>query len=142
AEIILTEAIDQLTDGLTEEEQSHGLASWARLEAVLSAESVVDRIVDDFLLHWDRRRQGLKGKALLVGMSRRIAARFYDKIVAKRPDWHSDDDAFGVIKAVYTGSAADDQQIQKHVRTKDALAKLKERAQNPDDVLEVVIVCD
>ena len=44
---------------------------------------------------------------MIVAMSRRIAVRLYEKIVALRPDWHSDDPTQGKIKVVMTGSAAD-----------------------------------
>ena len=37
---------------------------------------------------------------MIVTMSRRIAVDLYDAIVALRPDWHSDDDAEGVLKVV------------------------------------------
>ena len=35
---------------------------------------------------------------MIVSMSRRIAVLLYAKIVALRPDWHSDDPAHGKIK--------------------------------------------
>jgi len=142
SEEFLTAALGELTADISEIDQQRAFAQWARLEAILSAEPVVDRIVDDVLAHWAQRRAALKGKAMLVGMSRAIAARFYEKIIAKHPDWHSDDDDKGILKVVYTGSAADPPEIRKHVRSKEALDRLKRRAQDPDDDLEFVIVCD
>ncbi len=75
-------------------------------------------------------------------MSRRICAELYEAIVALRPDWHDADDRCGKLKAVYTGSAADGPELGRHVRTKLALAELKNRAKDPDDELELVIVRD
>ena len=40
---------------------------------------------------------------MIVTMSRRIAVRLYEKIVALRPDWHDDDPTKGKIKVVMTG---------------------------------------
>ena len=142
SERLLAAAVDELTEEISEEEQRATFAQWARIEAILSADAVVDRIVEDVLEHWDKRRSTLKGKAMLVTMSRSIAARCYEKIIAKRPEWHSDDDAKGKVKVAYTGSAADEKAIRKHVRTKEQIDRLKDRAQTPDDELELVIVCD
>ena len=49
-------------------------------------------------------RGGVIGaRGVIVAMSRRIAVDLYTKIVALRPDWHSDDPAAGKIKVVMTG---------------------------------------
>ena len=142
AESLLAAAVDELTEDVSEEEQRATFAQWARIEKILSADPVIDRIVDDVIDHWEKRRDAMQGKAMLVTMSRSIAARCYEKIIAKRPEWHSDDDAKGKVKVAYTGSAADVKEIRKYVRTKDQIDKLKGRAQNPADELELVIVCD
>ena len=68
--------------------------------------------------------------------------RLYEKIVALRPDWHSDDPTQGKIKVVMTGSAADPAEFQPHLHSKDVRKDLKARAKNPDDPLELVIVRD
>ena len=75
-------------------------------------------------------------------MSRRIAAALYEAIAELRPSWVSDDDATGRLKVVMTGSAADDQSLQPHIRSKEALRALKARAKDPADELELVIVRD
>lgn len=138
----LDEAEKELTEELTETEQRRVIRDWTRVEAILSSPVLIDRIVDDILEHWEQRRAALMGKAMVVTMSRKIAGRVYDDIVKRRPNWHSDDDTKGRIKAVYTGGPADDEDIKRHVRTKDATAKVKDRAQDPDDELEMVVVCD
>ena len=74
--------------------------------------------------------------------SRRIAVALHDEIAALRPDWVTTDDATGRLKVVITGSAADDQTMQPHIRSKDALRALKNRAKDPADELELVIVRD
>ncbi|HEX7948881.1 MAG TPA: type I restriction endonuclease subunit R [Candidatus Limnocylindrales bacterium] len=138
----LDEAQKELTEELTEAEQRRVIRDWTRVEAILGSPVVIDRIVDDLLEHWEQRKAALKGKAMIVTMSRRIAAQVYDAIVNRKPDWHSDDDAKGRIKAVYTGGPADDEDIKRHVRSKEATAKVKDRAQDPEDELEMVVVCD
>ena len=115
---------------------------WARLEAIVGAEDRLDLIAADIVEHWEKRREALFGKAMIVAMSRRIAVRLYEKIVALRPDWHDDDPKQGKIKVVMTGSAADPPEFQPHIHSKDVRKDLKARAKNPDDPLELVIVRD
>ena len=75
-------------------------------------------------------------------MSRRIAVRLYEKIVALKPEWHSSDPVDGIIKVVMTGSAADPVNFQPHLYDKQTLRDIKLRAKNPEDKLELVIVRD
>jgi len=141
-----TKAIDEtfaaLTDDLSEEEQAKLGTRWTRMEKILGTDERITKVAEDFLAHWEPLRSQLFGKALLVVSSRSIASTLYDKIVEMRPDWHSEDDAQGRIKVVYTGSAADLPRIRRHVRTKEDLDAVKGRFTSPADPLEVVIVCD
>ena len=112
------------------------------MEAVVGAEARLDLVARDIVEHWEKRRESLFGKGMIVTMSRRIAVRLYEKIIALRPDWHSDDPAQGKIKVVMTGSASDPAEFQPHIHSKDVRKDLKLRAKNADDPLELVIVRD
>ncbi len=140
------EALDALADEITEqveEEVARRTKSrWARLEAIVGAEERLDLIAKDLVEHWEKRREAMIGKAMIVTMSRRIAVRLYEKIVALRPDWHDEDPKKGKIKVVMTGSAADPPEFQPHLYSKDVRKDLKARAKDPDDPLELVIVRD
>ena len=138
----LDAAADQITERVEESEAVKAKSRWSRLEAIVGAEARLDLIAADIVDHWEKRRDALFGKAMIVVMSRRIAVRLYEKIVALRPDWHSDDPALGKIKVVMTGSTDDAPEFQPHVYTKDVRKDLKARAKNPDDPLELVIVRD
>jgi type I restriction enzyme R subunit len=142
AENALNVAVKQMTDEVTEEDQRRAIREWSSIDAILSADPVVDRIVDDVLEHSEKRRALTSGKSMLVGMSRAMAAKMYAKIVERRPDWHNADDMKGKIKVVYTGSAADEPEIRRHVRSPQALRNLKKRATDPASDLEMVVVCD
>lgn len=139
-------ALDELADTITETVEEDAAAAaksrWSRLEAIVGADSRLDLIARDIVEHWEKRREVLFGKGMIVTMSRRIAVQLYEKIVALRPEWHSDDPASGKIKVVMTGSAADPAEFQPHIYTKDVRKELKLRAKNPDDELELVIVRD
>lgn len=140
------EAIDELADEITDEveetEAIRAKSKWARLEAIVGANDRLDLIAADIVDHWEGRRAELFGKAMIVTMSRRIAVELYNKIVALRPDWHDDDPKAGTIKVVMTGSAADPASFQPHIHPKDVRRDLKNRAKDPNDPLEIVIVRD
>ena len=138
----LDAAADQITERVEESEAAKAKSRWSRLEAIVGAEARLDLIAADIVTHWEKRREALFGKGMIVVMSRRIAVRLYEKIVALRPDWHSEDPTLGKIKVVMTGSTDDPPEFQPHVYTKDVRKDLKARAKNPDDPLELVIVRD
>lgn len=138
----LDELAEEITSEIDEAEASRAKSKWARLEAIVGAEDRLDLIAHDIVEHWEKRRETMLGKAMLVAMSRRIAVRLYEKMVQLRPDWHSDDPMAGRIKVVMTGSAADPPAYQPHLHSKDVRRDLKARAKDPDDPLELVIVRD
>ncbi|MCV7274076.1 type I restriction endonuclease subunit R [Mycolicibacter arupensis] len=138
----LDAAADEITEKVEESEAAKAKSRWSRLEAIVGAEERLDLIAADIVQHWEKRRSALFGKGMIVVMSRRIAVRLYEKIVALRPDWHSADPAEGKIKVVMTGSTDDPENFQPHVYTNDVRKQLKARAKNPDDPLELVIVRD
>jgi type I restriction enzyme R subunit len=140
------EALDaevaEVTEGQEQHEKDRAKSRWARIEAVVGADERLEAIAKDIVKHWELRRENLIGKAMIVCMSRRICVDLYDKLIELRPEWHSDDLEAGVIKVIMTGSAADPQRYQQHLHCKDDLRKLKARAKNPADPLQLVIVRD
>jgi len=135
-------AFRDATSGSEEDARDRLKSKWARVEAIVGSDKRVKQLAADLVEHWERRREVLTGKAMIVAMSRRIAAAMYDAIAELRPDWVSDDDKTGRLKVVMTGSAADDPSLQPHIRSKEALKALKGRAKDPNDELELVIVRD
>jgi len=113
-----------------------------QLEALAGASERIERLAAFIFEHWEQRRSAMEGKAMVVTMSRDIAARLYEAIRVLRPDWHDPDDEKGSMKVVVTGTADDPEQLGSHVRTKAARKRLAERFKSPDDELRLVIVCD
>lgn len=138
----IDELADEVTEQVEEEAANRAKSRWARLEAIVGAEERLDLIARDIVDHWEKRREAMFGKAMIVTMSRRIAVRLYEKLIELRPDWHADDPMQGRIKVVMTGSASDPAEFQMHIHSKDVRRDLKLRAKDPDDPLEVVIVRD
>jgi type I restriction enzyme, R subunit len=138
--------IDSEFADLTEDEESSTKeqlkSRWARLEALIGSEARVNLIAQDIVTHFENRQSSLEGKAMIVCMSRRICAELYKAIVTLRPDWHHDDDDKGAIKVVMTGSAADDQTMQPHIRNKQRRHALAKRFKKPSDEMKLAIVRD
>ena len=138
----LDEAFGEATGELAEGEAEAAKRKWARVEALVGAERRLDAVVADILAHFDARLEAMDGKAMIVCMSRRICVEVHDRIVAARPDWHSEDDAAGAVKVVMTGAASDPQSYQPHVRSKARREGLARRLRDPEDELRLVIVRD
>jgi type I restriction enzyme, R subunit len=140
------EAIDAQVDQALEEvapyKAEQAKRRWAQVEAIVGAPRRLEQVAVDLITHWERRQEVIRGKGMVVVMSRDIAVRMYDELTRLRPDWHHPDDDQGKLKVVMTGSASDPAHFQPHIRPKQARADLKLRAKNPDDELELVIVVD
>ncbi|MCC6313732.1 MAG: type I restriction endonuclease subunit R, partial [Thermomicrobiales bacterium] len=137
----LDAAFDEITE--TEEAQRGRLAAkWTQLEEVVGTPKRLDALAADLVAHFERREDALHGKAMVVGMSRRICVALYDAIAQLRPAWVSDDDATGKLKVVMTGSASDPPEWQRHIRSKRGRRAIEARFKNPDDALQIVIVRD
>ncbi len=138
----LDDAFALATSGTEEEARERLKTRWARVEAIVGSDKRIAELAADIVTHWEARREVLPGKAMIVTMSRRIAAALYEQIGLLRPDWVSDDDTIGRVKVIITGDATDDALLQPHIRSKQALRELKNRAKDPGDELELVIVRD
>ena len=112
------------------------------LEALVGAQERIERLAEFIVEHWEKRRAAMEGKAMVVTMSRDIAARLYEAIRGLRPSWHDPDDQRGAMKVVVTGMSDDEEPLRSHVRTKAARKCLAERFKSADDDLRLVIVCD
>lgn len=133
---------DEITEQVEESEASAAKSRWSRLEAIVGADERLNLVAADIVQHWEKRKDTMVGKAMIVTMSRRIAVELYNKIVALKPAWHSDDHLKGKIKVIMTGSAADPQTFQAHILNKDQQRDIKARAKDPEDELDLVIVRD
>jgi type I restriction enzyme R subunit len=134
--------LEELTEDEVAAEQERIRRKWATVEALVGSEKRLALVAADLVRHFEDRVAAMDGKALVVCMSRRICVALYNQIVALRPEWHSDDDAVGILKVVMTGSAADPQGWQSHIGAKSRRDFLAKRAKDPKDGLKLVIVRD
>lgn len=138
----LVAELDKELDTETMDDVQKAKAKWTQLEALIGSPNRIKNIATDIVQHFEERQKVFEGKAMIVAMSRRIAAALYEEIVRLRPEWHSDDLSKGAIKVVMTSSASDGPEIAKHHTTKEQRHALSERMKDPTDELKLVIVRD
>ncbi|MBN8504917.1 MAG: type I restriction endonuclease subunit R [Burkholderiales bacterium] len=134
----LDEELEQ--DELTETQKAK--AKWTKMEALIGSEPRVQNIARDIVAHFEARQEVFAGKAMVVSMSRRIAADLYGAIKELRPQWHDDDLRKGVMKVVMTASSSDGPKLAQHHTTKEQRKVLAERMKDDTDPLQLVIVRD
>ncbi|HFE7938500.1 type I restriction endonuclease subunit R [Staphylococcus caprae] len=138
----LDEAYNDITEDQEEDVKQRLKSKWSRIEALAGAKPRVEALAKDIIQHFETRQQAMKGKGMIVTMSRRIAVDLYDEIIRLKPEWHSDDDNKGVIKVVMTGSSSDPASFQRHIGPKKRRNVLEKRMKDVNDELQLVIVRD
>jgi type I restriction enzyme R subunit len=135
-------SFEEVTEGEEIDRKEKLKSKWAQLEAIVGSEHRLKLVAQDVVEHFERRLEAMDGKAMIVGMSRRICVELHREIVALRPHWHADDDDRGAIKVVMTGSASDALDWQPHIRNKPRREALAKRFRDPNDPLRIVLVRD
>lgn len=138
----IDEEFEEITEGQEENEKEKNKSKWSRLEAVVGSPNRIKKLALDIVNHYEEKSKIIDGKAMIVCMSRRICVDLYDAIIKLRPDWHSDDLDKGKIKIVMTGSAGDEERLQKHIGGKQRRDTLAKRMKDNGDELKIVIVRD
>jgi type I restriction enzyme, R subunit len=138
--------IKEYDEDLDENEEISGKQKaklkWAKLEAIVGSPDRIENLAKDVVTHFEQRQKAFDGKAMIVAMSRRIAADLFEEIIALRPGWHDDDKAKGAIKVVMTASSSEGPKLAKHHTTKGERRNLADRFKDPNDPLQLVIVRD
>ena len=127
-------------DELTETQKAK--TKWTKLEALVGSSDRIKQVAKDIISHFEQRQEIMDGKAMIVAMSRRIAAELYKAIIELKPHWHNDGLKKGVIKVVMTSASADGPEISKHHTTKEQRRALSDRMKDPEDEMKLVIVRD
>ena len=110
---------------------------WAALAAAAGTKERVNAVAQDLLDHFRDRTATLAGKALIVCMTRQNCVRMYDALTALPgcPE----------TKIVMTGNLGEDPKAWSeagHITTKVQRDAIKKRMVDPDDPLQLVVVCD
>ena len=138
--------LDAEVEAITENEEAtateQAKAKLTKLEAIVGHEARRKKVTTDILAHFDAKQESFDGKAIIVATSRRIAVAMYEDLIAMRPEWHGDEVSKGAVKVIMTSSASDPPEWQKHSTTKQERKVLRQRFQDPEDPLRLVIVRD
>lgn len=147
---VIDEEFDDITEGEEEDRKQKLKSKWAALEAVVGDPKRIALVAEDLVKHFENRLDAMDGKAMVVGMSRRICVDMYEAIIKLRPEWASakDDDQEAekkkacVVKVIMTGSAEDGPEWQAHIRNKERRRALANRFKDSKDPFRIVIVRD
>lgn len=139
----LLNELDEDLEGLGEGETIQQVKSRrTRIESVVGASKRLQQIARDIIEHFAARQEVFTGKGMIVTISRSVAVNLYQEIINLRPQWHSPELDKGNIKVVMTAAASDGGELSKHHTTKQERRILAERLKDPQDSLNLVIVCD
>ena len=142
----IDEAADEITAGLDDSERERIQQRVAAMNAVYGAPDRVRQLSEDVVQHWTTRSEemrkfiGVSGKGMIVCATREICADLYERIITLKPDWYRKGIDKGKIKVVYTGDPSDEPKIYEHVRRPALNKVIQQRAKDPDDELELLIV--
>ena len=81
---------ERITEAEEEADKQKLKSKWAALEALVGADKRIRQVAADLVAHFEQRLEAINGKAMVVGMSRRICVDLYQAIQTLRPEWHSD----------------------------------------------------
>jgi len=112
------------------------------LRELVGAGERLKLVAKEIVEHFDKRREAIEGKAMVVCMSRDICMDLYDEIVTLRQMWGAEEDDAGFVKVVMTGSITEGERVALHARTKARRERLARRFKNPDSDFRLAIVCD
>ncbi|OME49230.1 MULTISPECIES: type I restriction endonuclease subunit R [Paenibacillus] len=123
--------------GLTPEKIEKLKKDLVTMEAVIGDEDRLNLVVDDILTHYAIRKDMLKGKAMIVAYSRKIAYRMYQLIKEKSPEIGSQ------IGLVLSDSNKDtNQEMRDIIGNKQHRQTLANQFKDDNSELKVVIVVD
>lgn len=153
----VTEVAAQAEDLLEDEEAEVAeaiKAKWTQLKNLVGAPKRLAALAEDLVTHLETRQSVIRGKAMVVCMSRELCVALFDALIAVRPDWAGERTATaeggsghwnhkdGAVRIVMTGAASDGPEIQPHLYTRSQKKDLEKRLKDPKDSLQVVIVRD
>lgn len=139
------ELLNELDEDLSFEDLSatqQAKAKQTQIEAIVGSTQRLQTIAQDIVTHFEQRQTANRGKGMIVTLSRKVAANLYANLIELRPDWHSDDLNSGKLKVVMTANASDEGNLVAHHTSKKDRQILAQRLKDPNNDLELVIVCD
>jgi type I restriction enzyme R subunit len=131
----IDEEFEEISEFMEPEEKEAIKKKYARLEALISHPKRLKEIAKDIVEHFNKRSQEIKGKAMVVTISRKVAVKLYEEIT-KLPNAPS-------VEIVMSGNKQKDpEEFWKHLRNKYEMDALLNSFKNPEEDPKMLIVVD
>jgi type I restriction enzyme, R subunit len=133
-DLALLDEVEEVVQQEADEAQLKLVSSWARLEQVAGASERLETLAADIAEHYSKRVETLPGKAIVVGMSRRICAELTELLQARLGD--------EAVTCVISASAGDDPALSKWRRSSAEAKQVEADFKDPEHPLRAVVVRD
>lgn len=125
-------ANQSVSDDVIEESKS----KWSSMEVIIGDDDRLHLLASDILKHYNERKDVLNGKAMIVCMSRKIAAKLYYQIIGLAPDLKEK------IALVVTESNKDTDEERKLFKDKAYRENAAKEFKRKDGSIKIAIVVD
>jgi len=108
---------------------------YEKIEKLMLSKERLEKIAKDIVQHFNKRVQELKGKGMVVTISRKVAVELYSRIV-KQPN------APSVVVIMSGNKQNDPEEYRPHIRSKKELETVADDFKNPEKDPQMAIVVD
>lgn len=131
----IDEEFEEISEDLDSEAKETLKRKFARLENLVLNEERIDKIARDIVEHFNKRKEVLSGKAMVVVISRKVAVALYEAI-KRQPNAPN-------VEIVMSGNKQrDPKEFHQHIRNKAEMEELLNNFKDPNKDPEMVIVVD
>lgn len=125
-------ANQNVSDDVIEESKS----KWSSMEVIIGDDDRLHLLASDILKHYNERKDVLNGKAMIVCMSRKIAAKLYYQIIGLAPELKEQ------VALVVTESNKDSEEERKLFKDKAYRENAAKEFKRKDGNIKIAIVVD
>lgn len=125
-------ANQNVSDDVIEESKS----KWSSMEVIIGDDDRLHLLASDILKHYNERKDVLNGKAMIVCMSRKIAAKLYYQIIGLAPELKEQ------VALVVTESNKDSEKERKLFKDKAYRENAAKEFKRKDGSIKIAIVVD
>lgn len=125
-------ANQNVSDDVIEESKS----KWSSMEVIIGDDDRLHLLASDILKHYNERKDVLNGKAIIVCMSRKIAAKLYYQIIGLAPELKEQ------VALVVTESNKDSEEERKLFKDKAYRENAAKEFKHKDGSIKIAIVVD
>lgn len=125
-------ANQNVSDDVIEESKS----KWSSMEVIIGDDDRLHLLASDILKHYNERKDVLNGKAMIVCMSRKIAAKLYYQIIRLAPELKEQ------VALVVTESNKDSEEERKLFKDKAYRENAAKEFKRKDGSIKIAIVVD